>query len=119
MIACSRVIRREDQGHRREGWKHRDRLPDQHAEEPVSFTVDELRSGMISLRDAVVDRLSDEDQRQVTELIDANEFGVALEWILDSLAERNRPLHRSALELVESLARAMGMYLAVLDRLPP
>src|SRR5262249_48848001 len=77
-----------------------------------------LRCGMISLRDVVRENLPPEDQRQIADLIDANEFGVALEWILDTVSETDNMLPPSALELVEKLAKEMDMYSAVLDRLP-
>lgn len=81
--------------------------------------LNELRGGLIKLRDAVLDRLTHEDQQQISELIDANEYGVALEWILDALAETKRKLPQSALTLIEKLAREMDMYPAILERIPP
>lgn len=80
---------------------------------------DELHDGLSRLRDTVLEQLSGEDQRQLSEFIDANEFGVALEYLLDALAETNRKLPRSALPLVEELAKKMDMYPAILSRLPP
>lgn len=85
----------------------------------MTADFDALRAGLLNLQEALLGRLSDEDQRQVTELIDANEFGVALEWMLDSLAESRSTLPGSALPLVEKLAREMEIYPTVLERLPP
>ena len=81
--------------------------------------VDSRRTRTLRVRDAVLHQLTVDDQRQVTDLIDAGEFGVALEWIVDSLAEGNWIVPRSVLELVIELAKEMDMYPAVLERLPP
>jgi hypothetical protein len=80
---------------------------------------EELRRGMLCLRDALQERLSEDEQREVTELVDANEFGVALEFVLDALTEANRTLPRPAVAMVEKLALMMEMYPAILNRLPP
>jgi len=85
----------------------------------MTAQLSELRAEVIRLRDLVLDRLPEGDQRQISELIDANEFGVALEWVLDSLTETGRKLPHRALKLVESLAKQMEMYPAVLTRIPP
>lgn len=61
--------------------------------------------------------LSEPDRVQVTELLEANELGVALEWIADAAREAGAALEPSLLELMLRLAGAMGIEASVRERL--
>lgn len=84
----------------------------------MTANFDDLRARLVRLRDALAARLSDDDFKQVSDLIEANEFGVALEWIVDALVETSGSVPRLVMESIQGLAEDMNMPSAIVAKIP-
>ena len=82
------------------------------------MAYEELHRELHRLMSRVVDRLLPQHASDISEFIDANEFGIALEWLLSTLAETGKTLSRSEFDLAMDLAKKMEMFPAICDRFP-
>lgn len=78
----------------------------------------ERRAELSRLLESVEDRLPREDRDYVADFIEANEYALALEWVVDAFAEEKRAFTRDEIERIEALAKKMNMYPAILDHYP-
>ncbi|MDQ6782256.1 MAG: hypothetical protein M3063_02175 [Actinomycetota bacterium] len=76
-----------------------------------------LQSGVRALLIMTGDRLSTDEVGLFTDLVDANEPGVALEMLVDSLLASGSLIEAAALEGMRSLASTMGIALDGIERL--
>jgi hypothetical protein len=67
------------------------------------------RTKLAELLDIMTPYLQDRGLRQVQSLVDADEWGVALEQLLGAVVEENLPFPEVALRSTNELAKAMNM----------
>jgi hypothetical protein len=80
---------------------------------------EELRGNAIALLILVADKLPKTTVQHVTEMVDANESGLALETLSEVLAESRQIITNDAFTLVADLVETMGLDQVVVDRLRP
>ena len=68
-----------------------------------------VESQLARLLTIVQPDFDDAETREVRELLDAGEYGVALEQLTGYVAEKGKPFSAEALRLAEQVAAAMGM----------
>ena len=80
---------------------------------------DDLRGRVRAVLFIVAEQLPRMTVELVTELIDANESGVALETISEVLVERESRITADTLDMVRALVTTMGLDAVTVERLEP
>ena len=70
---------------------------------------DELEKPLRQLLNQVKSNLSASERREIEEYINGNEFDVAMEALVDFLAEKSEPISKPALASARKLATAMSL----------
>jgi len=78
---------------------------------------EQIRAELTRLLGLVRDTFPAEQTRYVEDFITANEYQLALEWILDGMAELQVPISPDAASLVRELASRLGVLDVIAPRL--
>lgn len=83
------------------------------------YADDDLRGRLMAVLIQVEGELSARTRDFVTEELDHNELGLALDAMVEELAERRSPVDRAVVADLQELARRMEMAVDVVRMLPP
>jgi len=85
------------------------------ASHPRAVYYQEMQRRLRGLLASVAGMLESEPTRQIEELIEANEVGLALEFTVDYLVGADRPVPADVLAEIDDLAHTMGNSDAIRD----
>ena len=71
--------------------------------------LDAAERGLRSIVTAIAGSLSDAERDEISEYLDAGEYGIALEWMADCIAETTLEISQSVFAIIESLAIQMRL----------